>query len=44
MNNITIFNFKQNQVRTQVINGEPWFCLADCMNGLELKAKQRKCA
>lgn len=36
MNNITVFNFNQNQVRTQTINGEPWFCLADCRSALGL--------
>ena len=37
MNNITIFNFNQNQVRTQTINGEPWFCLVDACAALEIK-------
>lgn len=37
MNNITVFNFNQNQVRTQTLDGEPWFCLADVCAALELK-------
>lgn len=37
MNNITIFNFNQNQVRTQTINDEPWFCLIDTCDALSIK-------
>lgn len=37
MNNITVFNFNQNQVRTQTLDGEPWFCLVDVCAALELK-------
>lgn len=36
-NEIAIFNFNQNQVRTQIHNGEPYFCLADVCRILELK-------
>ena len=36
-NEVTIFNFNQNQVRTQIHNGEPYFCLADICRILELK-------
>lgn len=37
MNNITVFNFNQNQVRIQTLNGEPWFCLVDACAALEIK-------
>lgn len=35
-NQIAVFNFKSNQVRTQTINGELWFCLSDCRSALGL--------
>jgi len=34
---IAIYNFNKNQVRTQTIDGEPWFCLADCRKALTIK-------
>ena len=37
MTNLTVFNFNDNQVRTQIDNGEPYFCLADVCRVLELK-------
>ena len=37
---ISIYNFNQNQVRTQLINNEPWFCLADCCNALSIKSSK----
>lgn len=36
-NQISIYNFNQNPVRTQTINGEPWFCLSDACTALNLK-------
>lgn len=36
-NQIAVYNFKNNQVRTQSIDGNPWFCLADCANALGIK-------
>lgn len=36
-NAISIFKFNQNQIRTQAINGNPWFCLADCCKALGIK-------
>ena len=38
MNNVVIFNFKNNELRTELKNGEPWFCLADCCKALEIKS------
>lgn len=37
MNNLTVFNFKNNSVRTQTLNGEPWFCLRDVCAALGLQ-------
>lgn len=39
-NQIAIFNFKDNQVRTEVKDGEPWFCLADCCDALKIKSSK----
>ncbi len=33
---ITTYNFNQNQVRTQILDGNPWFCLADACGALGL--------
>ncbi len=33
-NAISVFKFNQNKIRTQAINGEPWFCLIDCRTAL----------
>lgn len=46
MNNITIFNNPEfGDIRTEIINGEPWFCLSDVCKALELttpsKVKER---
>ena len=37
INAISTFKFNNNQVRTQVIDNEPWFCLADCREALSIK-------
>lgn len=37
MNSLVTFNFKENQIRTEIIDGEPWFCLADCALALGIK-------
>lgn len=39
-NAISIYNFNENQVRAQLINGEPWFCLSDCCKALNIKNQQ----
>lgn len=36
-NNLMTFNFNSNQVRTEIINGEPWFSLLDCCKALGIK-------
>lgn len=38
-NAISIFNFKSTPVRTQVIDGNIWFCLIDVCDSLNLKRK-----
>lgn len=35
-NNLTTFNFNNKNVRTQMIDGQPYFCLSDACNVLEL--------
>ncbi len=35
VNNLTTFNFGENQVRTVMINGEPWFVAKDICTALE---------
>ena len=37
MNELIIFNFNNNQVRTQTLNNEPYFCLRDVCSALGLK-------
>jgi prophage antirepressor-like protein len=37
MSNLTIFNFHQSQVRIQLLNNEPLFCLTDVTNILNVK-------
>lgn len=37
MSDIIVYKFNQNQVRTKIIAGEPWFCLADCATALGIK-------
>lgn len=39
-NQISIYNFNSNPVRTQSINGEPWFCLRDVCGALDIKNQQ----
>lgn len=39
-NAVSIYNFNENQVRTQLINNEPWFCLSDCCKVLNIKNQQ----
>ena len=39
MTSITIYNFNQNQVRTEVKNFQPWFCLNDICNILDITDK-----
>ena len=40
MNNIAIFNNPEfGDIRTQIVNGEAWFCLTDLCKALELTAK-----
>ena len=34
---LAIFSYSGNEVRTQVINGEPWFCLKDAAEVLGIK-------
>ena len=37
MNELKIFNNKEfGEIRIAIINGEPWFCLADICRALEL--------
>lgn len=36
MTDLTIFNFQSQQVRTAVIEGEPWFVASDVLNLLDL--------
>ena len=37
MNELKVFNFNHNQVRTTLINNEPYFCLKDVCDILEIK-------
>lgn len=37
MSDIIVYKFNQNQVRTKIIDGEPWFCLLDCCKALGIK-------
>lgn len=37
MNEIKVFNFEQQQVRTTTINNDPYFCLKDVCEILEIK-------
>lgn len=42
MNNIAIFNNPEfGDIRTEVISGEPWFCLSDICKALELEQVSR---
>ena len=37
MSELTVFHFEENQVRTVMINGEPWFVGKDVCDALDLK-------
>ena len=37
MQNLVTFNFQNNQIRTQAVNDEPYFCLRDVCQALNLK-------
>lgn len=37
MQNLITYNFNQNQIRTEVVGGNPWFCLSDCCQALGIK-------
>lgn len=39
---VQIFNFNQNNVRVQIINDEPFFCLKDVAEILEIKDTKAK--
>lgn len=41
-NSVQIFNFNQNNVRVQIINDEPFFCLKDVAEILEIKDTKAK--
>lgn len=41
-NSIITFNFNQNTVRTQAIDGKAWFCFADCREALGIKGSLKK--
>ncbi len=41
-NNIITFNFNNNAVRTQSIDGNAWFCFADCRDALGIKGSLKK--
>lgn len=41
-NSIITFNFNQNTVRTQAIDGKAWFCFADCRKALGIKGSLKK--
>ena len=37
MNSLVTFNFQNNELRTEIKNGEPWFCLSDACKALGIK-------
>ena len=37
MNDLITFNFKDNQVRTQEVDNQPYFCLTDVCTALNIK-------
>lgn len=37
MNNLTVFSFKSNEIRTVIVNDEPWFVAKDVCNILDIK-------
>ncbi len=41
MNELQIFNYESNEVRTVMRNGEPWFCLADVCKVLDLSSPHK---
>lgn len=36
------FNFQNNQIRTEIIDGEPWFSLADARSALSINGSLKK--
>lgn len=42
INAISTFKFNNNQVRTQVIDNEPWFCLTDARYALSINGSLKK--
>ena len=36
-NIISVYNFNNNKIRTQSVDGNPWFCLLDCCKALGIK-------
>ena len=42
MNDLQIFNYESNEVRTIMLDGEPWFCLADICKPLGLRVADCK--
>lgn len=36
-NQLSVYDFQQNQIRTQLINNNPYFCLSDCCKALGFK-------
>ena len=39
MNQISIFNFNQSPIRVQLVNNEPYFCLSDVTNVLNMNRR-----
>lgn len=37
MNKLQVFNFKENKIRTTLIKNEPYFCLKDVSQILDIK-------
>ena len=41
MNNLQSFSYGSNEVRTVMLNGEPWFCLVDVCRVLDLSSPHK---
>lgn len=41
MNELQVFNYESNEVRTVMRNGEPWFCLVDVCRVLDLSSPHK---
>ena len=41
MNDLQIFNYESNEVRTIMLDGEPWFCLVDVCRVLDLTSPHK---